>query len=220
MSAARPLCALTVLAWTNVVLHLAGLAFTAAWVRPGTPLAPLAERLAYLAGTPPGWSLGWATWMLCAVALVTFLAAAAQRLGESAALAPLGVTVAAVGAGFDLCCDSVYILVFPRLAAWQSLQEPLFLILERITGIVSLVIANGAYSVAALLLTLDLRGRPGLVPLTVAAGYGVFGFGLLAAAAGFTGVPWHAAGATVPTIGLFCVWVVLVARSLQPGRAP
>jgi hypothetical protein len=211
----KPWFSLTGLAWVNVVLHVAALALAVVGMRPGTPLVPLAERLDYLARAPLGWTAGWAAWMGCALALVAFLAAVTWRLGEQAFLARLGLTVAVAGAAFDLFCDAVYVLVFPMLASHQPPPESSFVVLERITGIASLVIANGAYSVAILLVTLALRGRPGLVPFAVEVGYAVAGFGLLLAAAGFTGVPWHAEWATGPTIGLFCVWVVLVARSFE-----
>ena len=83
-----------------------------------------------------------------------------------------------------------------------------------------MVIANGAYSVAILLLSATLRGRERCGPLTIGLGYVVGACGLLLAGAGFTGVPWHAEWATPPTIGLFCVWVVLVARGLQVDGRP
>lgn len=202
------------LAWLNVVLHVIALALAAVGMRPGTPAVLLAERINYLSRAPLGWTLGWATWMLCAAALVAFLAALADRLGDRARLAQVGLVIAVVAAAFDLFCDSIYILVFPMLAAWQPLPEDLFLTVERVTGIGSLVIANGGYSVSMLLFTLALRDEAKLAPFTRAVGYAVAGFGLLLAAAGFTGVPWHAEWATGPTIGLFCVWVLLVGRSL------
>jgi hypothetical protein len=208
MATARPL---TVLAWVNVVLHLIGLAFAALGMRPGTPLMPLADRLAYLSRAPLGWSLGWGTWMLCTTVLIAFLAVLARRLGDD--LARLGLTFAIVGGAFDLFFDSVYILVFPLVASWQP--EALFLALERLSGVGSLVIANGLYSIATLLFTLSLRGREGVSRLTFVVGYAVTGFGLLLAAAGFTGVPWHAEWATGPTIGCFCLWAVLVAHGLE-----
>jgi hypothetical protein len=213
----RPLIGL---AWLNVFLHLVALALAAVGISPGSPLVPLGERLGYLAGRPVGWTFAWVTWMCCAVALIAFLAVLTHRLAE-ARLAQLGLMIAVVGAAFDLCCDSIYLLVFPMLASWQPSAEALFLTTERVTGIASLVIANGAYSVAILLLTLVLRNQPGPARITIGLGYAVAGFGLLLAAAGFTGVPWHAASATLPTIGLFCLWVVLVAGSLEPvGRSP
>lgn len=209
------------LAWLNVVLHLVALALAAVGMRPGSPLVPLDVRLSYLAGRPLGWTFGWIVWMGCAVALIAFLAVLTYRLGEQARLAQLGLMIAVIGAAFDWCCDSIYLLVFPTLASQQPTAEVLFLTVERVTGIASLVIANGAYSVAILLLTLVLQDRPELARLTIGLGYAVAGSGLLLAGAGFTGVPWHAAWATPPTVGLFCLWVVLVARSLESiGKSP
>jgi hypothetical protein len=208
-------------AWLNVALHLAALALAAAFIRPGSPLVTLNERLDYLGSTPFCWTFAWVAWMLCAAALIAFLATVTSCLGKEASLAQLGLMIAVAGIGFDLLCDSIYILVFPMLASQKPPPETLFLTVERVTGIASLVIANGAYSVGILLITLALRHRENLARFTTATGYAVAGFGLLLAAAGFTGVPWHAAWATPPTIGLFCVWVVLVARSLEPaGRSP
>jgi hypothetical protein len=215
-----PARTLTVLAWLSVVLHVVGLVFAYFGMRPGTPLVPLPQRLEYLAGAPLVWSLGWAVWMLCAGTAVAFLAALVARLGDGADLARLGLTVAVAAAAFDICCDSIYIVMLPALAAAQPPSEGLFLAVERLTGLASLAVANGGYSVGTLLIALALRGRKGLVPGTMAVGYGVAGSGLLLAAAGFKGIPWHAEWATPPTIGLYCVWVLLVARSFERGGGP
>jgi hypothetical protein len=211
--AVRPL---TALAWVNVVAHVAGLALAAVGIRPGSPLVSLEERLGYLAGTHVAWTVAWVTWMFCAGAMIAFLATLRYRLGEQAVLAQLGLTVAVTGAACDLFCDSVYLLVFPMLASWQH-PTALFLTVERLTGIGSLVIANGAYSIGILLFARALHARQGLAPFTAGLGYVVGGFGLLLAAAGFTGVPRHAEWVTPPTMGLFCLWVVLVARCLEPA---
>jgi hypothetical protein len=207
---------LAVLSWLNVCLHVAGLALAAVGMRPGTPLVPLPERLEYLAGAPLGWTLGWLTWMVCSVLLIAFLAALTWRLRERDELARLGLGIAVTGAAFDLFCDTVYLVVFPMLASWRPPPEQLFLTVERVTGIGSLAIANGGYSAGILLISAALRGRPGVSPRTAGLGYAVGVAGLLLAAAGFTGEPAHAQWMTPPTIGLFCVWVVLVARSFKP----
>jgi hypothetical protein len=209
---------LTPLAWLNVVFHVIALSFAALGMRPGTPLVGLSERLAYLASFPLGWSLGWGAWMLCALALIAFLAVLAHQLHERADLARLALMIAIAGGAFDLFCDTIYITLFPLLASWQPPPEALFLTLERLTAAGSLVIANGLYSIAILLFTLTLRRRQGMGSFPIVVGYLVFGFGMLLAAAGFTGVPWHAEWATGPTIGLFCVWVIAVARSLNSVR--
>ncbi len=202
---------LVALAWLNVALHLAGLVLAATALRPGSPLVPLGERLAYLDGDPLGWRIAWSVWMLCALGLVSFFAAVTWQVEalEPPRLARLGLTIALVGAGFDLSCDIVFLVAFPPLAAGST---QLFLIVEGVTQFVSLFVANGAYSVGILLMALQLRQRVGR--WTSGVGYAVAAFGLLLAAAGVTGVPWHAY-ASGPAIGLFCVWVVLVARELE-----
>jgi hypothetical protein len=211
-------CSITLVAWLNVTIHVAALSLAAWGMRPGTPLVPLADRLAYLAGHPVGWSLGWGAWMCCVPALIAFFALVAKRLRDQTDLARLAVVVAVVGGGIDLCCDAVYIIVFPMLAAHDPRPDTLFQAVERGCGAVSLAVANGLYTTAALLLTLSLRGRPGFDRWTIATGYGVGVCGYLLAAAAFTGVPWHAEWATGPTIGLFCLWTLLVARSVGSGR--
>jgi hypothetical protein len=209
-----------VLAWSNVFLHVVGLGLAAFGMSPGTPLVPLPQRLEYLAAAPWGWTLGWAVWMACGVLLVAFLAAVADRLGRDNGLARLGLVFAVAGVTFDLFCDSVYIVVFPLIASAQPPAELLFLAVERLTAVGSLVIANGAYSVATLLLNRGLQSQGRIGRGTVGLGYGVGAAGLLLAAAGFTNVPWHAACGTAATIGLFCVWVVFVARGLAPQAPP
>lgn len=220
VSRTPPDASLTGLAWANVFLHVAGLTLAAFGMSPGTPLVPLPQRLEYLSAAPWGWTLGWAAWMACGVLLVAFLAAVADRLGRDNGPARLGLAVAVAGVTFDLFCDSVYIAVFPLIASARPPAELLFLAVERLTAVGSLVIANGAYSVAALLFSRGLRRQGRVGRGTVGLGYGVGAAGLLLAAAGFTNVPWHAAWGTAATIGLYCVWVVLVARGLTPEQPP
>jgi len=203
----RPLFAL---AWLNVVLHVAGLGFAAFGMRPGTRDETFAE---FVGSSPLSWTLCWLTWMLCAVALITFLAAAVNRLVEPAPLGRLGLTFAVVGLGFDLLCDSVYIFVLPRLG--KGFTPNLFDIVERVTGIASLFIANGAYTVGILLISRDMRRAGRATEATTAVGIGVGVFGLLLAATAFPHEPSLVAIAAAPTIMLFCVWVMLVARDLE-----
>jgi hypothetical protein len=216
--AERVYCSMKRLALVNVLLHVLGLVFAAIGMAPGTPLAPFADRLEYLARAPVAWTIGWTTWMICAGVQVYFAVRIAGNLSQQTDLARLGVVIATIGASFDLLCDAVYIVIFPWVASWQPPPEQVFLLLERVTGLSSLFIANGAYSMATLLLTLGLRGHPGLIRGTIATGYGVAVAGFFLAAAGFTAVPCHALWATGPTIGLYCIWVLLVARSLERSR--
>ena len=204
---------LTLAAWLNVGLHLAGLAVAVFGLRPGTPLVPVAERMAYLAGRPAAWSLGWAAWMLCALALVGFLAVLAHAVPESGAILGPALTLAAAGAAVDLVCDTLYITVLPGLAG--DGPTPLFLAVERALGAGGVVVANGLYSVATLLATLGLRSRPAVPFAVLWLGYATFAGGMLMVTAGFTGDPRHLQIATGVTILPYMAWTLGAARALR-----
>lgn len=202
----------------NIALHMLGLGLAAVAMRPGTPAASLNDRMTYLASQPLGWTLAWSVWLCCMVTMVAFIALVVQRLGRDNILARLALIVVVLAGAFDCLGDSLYLAVLPQVAQWQPRDERAFLLVEKATQIVSLVVANTLYSVATLLLSLALRVFPGVRRGTVLVGCGVFVFGMLLSAAGFTGVAWHVEFSTGPTIGLYCVWVILVARSVAPAR--
>ena len=102
-------------AWINVGLHAVGLVFAAAAMKPGTPAAPLLERIRYLAARPAGWTAGWLVWIACAVALVAFMRLLARA--HPSPFATAAVTLAVVGAVIDVTCDVTYIFVLPARAA-------------------------------------------------------------------------------------------------------
>jgi hypothetical protein len=203
------------LAWVNVAIHVLALVLALVGLRPGSPLVELPERMDYLAGFPLAWSLGWGSWMLCTLALIAFFAVLAHRLPERAATANLAVILAAAGGGIDLFCDVIYITVLPQLATATPPSRELFLMFERVANAGGLVVANGLYALATLLLTLCLRQPGPRMSLVVGTGYGVFGFGMVLVLAGFLNDAWLAALGTGPTIGLFCVWTVLAARRIE-----
>ena len=204
---------LTLTAWLNVGLHLVGLALAIVALRPGTPLVPAAERVAYLAERPLAWSMGWAAWMLCALALVAFLAVLAHVVPESAAVLGPAVMLASAGAAVDLACDTLYIAVLPGLAAGGP--TPLFFVVERALGAGGVVVANGLYTVATLLATLGLRARPAVPFPVLWLGYATFAGGMLMVTAGFTGDPQHLQLATGATILPYMAWTLGVARALR-----
>ena len=197
---------LLALAAVNVALHALGLLLAALWIRPGTPFRPLAERLAYVAGAPPGWIAGWATWMLCALACFFFVEALERRLegGSGAATA-----LAAAGAAVDILGEVVWTTVLPQVASHGD--EALYLALERAAGAGGAVVANGFYSLAVMRLSrgLESRGKASAARL----GYAVALAGFLLVAAGFSGDPLHLAWTTGTTIGLFCLWALVAARA-------
>jgi hypothetical protein len=204
---------LTLAAWASVGLHVAGLALAVVGMRPGTPLVPAADRAAYLAGRPLAWSVGWAAWMLCALALVAFLAVLAQVVPQASAVLGMAVTLAAAGAAIDLTCDTLLITVLPALAVEGP--TPLFLAAERALGAGGVVVANGLYSVAILLASLGLRAAPAVPSVVRALGYATFAAGMLMVAAGFTGDARQLEVATGLTIVPFLAWTLGVARSLS-----
>jgi len=208
-----PRALLTLAAWSSVGLHVVGLALAVVGMRPGTPIVPPPERAAYLAGRPLGWSLGWAAWMLCALALVAFLAVLAHVVARAAPILGLAAMLAAAGAAIDLTCDTLYITVLPGLAGGGS--TPLFLAAERALGAGGVVVANGLYSIAILLATLGLRAAPEVPALVRALGYATFAAGMLMVAAGFTGDARQLEVATGLTIVPFLAWTLGVARSLS-----
>jgi hypothetical protein len=209
------------LAFVNVAVHLLGLLFAAFGMRPGSPLTPLSERVNYLARHPLGWSFGWAVWMLCDVAVVAFIVLAARRVRNDWALLAAGLVL--IGTAFDLACDSLFLIVMPNLAAWQPVNEDIFLTVEKIVNTMSLVIANGliTLSTATMTVALWVGGKSSLQSPIILLGAAILIFGLSLSAAAFLSSPWLTEWMTGPTIISYCVWCFLVANRLdrlEPSR--
>ena len=195
------------LAWGNVVLHGVGLVLALFGMRPGSPLVPLPERMAYLAGHPAGWTWGWGVWMICSLLLLGYVATLRGCLPGRSLAADLALTLTAAGVGVDLLCDVVQIRGLPLATA----SEPLFLSLEALAFTGGATVANGLYTAAVLLLTLMMRTRPG----ARLAGFATVVFGTAMAAAGLIPSPRLLELATGPTIGFYSLWTILVARDLK-----
>jgi hypothetical protein len=205
-----------VLGWLNIVAHIAAMAFAGIGMRPGTPGEPLADRLAYLSSAPLGWTLGWGMWMACALADLGFIAALASHAPRGSARAALAVTLATVGAGIDLIFDTIHIVVIPDLA--RGAERAVFLAFERMAWAVGAVVANGFYSLATLLITLELAGERRVGRIAHAAGVATFFCGMGLSAAGFVGSPRMLEIVSGPTIGAFIVWVYAAARDVTRAR--
>jgi hypothetical protein len=188
----------------NVALHVLGLALAAIALRPGTPAAPLPARMGYLAARPLGWILGWLVWVLCAVALATFMILLARAMPSGATRA--GAVLTFIAAGIDVTCDVAYAWLLPARAG-ASLAT--FATLESRLGLMSLTVANGLYSAAVLMSTL---GLPRTAVLARALGVLTFLGGMGLAAAGLTGDPWHVVAGTALTIPSFMAWTLAVSR--------
>jgi hypothetical protein len=191
----------------GAALHAAGLVLALFAMRPGTPAAPLLDRLSYLAGRPAGWVAGWLVWMVCAVSLVAFLVLLARARPSSWTRAAAGL--AAAGAAIDLTCDAAYAFLLPGRAAGDVSS---FLRFEHGLSLASLAGANGLYSLAILAATVALPrtwiASRGLGALT-------FVGGALLAAAGFTGNPFHVLAGTAVTMPAFVAWTLTVAVAVR-----
>lgn len=205
----RPLSAA---AGVTVVLHLTGLALAWLGMRPGSPLLPLDDRMVYLAAQPTAWTLGWACWILCALAFVAFMTALRAHV-PSRDLGSLALMLAVAGAVADILCDLGQIVVLPDAAAWKPAQPALFVAWERWLGAGGAVVANGFYSLAVLIATGSMRRRmPGYVwGLALA----TFGAGLLMIVAGLTGDARLLEASVAPTIGSFLAWTIAVAAAVR-----
>jgi len=127
----------------------------------------------------------------------------------------LAVVLAVAGGAADLLCDAIYITVLPMLAAQSPPSEATFLAFERAANAGGLIVANGLYALGTLLLTVCLRRRLNGTQLAILAGYAVFGSGMILVIAGFLNDPRLTELGTGPTIGFYCLWTILVARSMN-----
>lgn len=210
--ASPPSRILPALAWANVALHVLGLIVAWFALQPGSVVRPLAERMAYLAGRPAGWSWGWGIWMLCALLLVSFMAVLRRQLSGSAA-AHLALALTAAGMAADLLCDVIQIRVLPAAAGAGPSRPDLFLAFERLACTGGLTVANGLYTAGVLMMNVRLRrlvGAPALL-----AGWATVVAGSALAAAGFVPSPLLLQISTGATIVSYSLWTVLVARDLR-----
>jgi hypothetical protein len=195
-------------AWINVGLHAVGLVFAAVAMKPGTPAAPLLERIRYLAARPAGWTAGWLVWIACAAALVAFMLLLARV--HPSPFATAAATLAIVGAVVDVTCDVNYIAALPARAAGDVSR---YLVFEAHLGTASLTGANGLYSLSVLVATL---GLPASAIFTRGLGVLTFVAGLVLAGAGLSGDPRHVMVGTALTIPLFLAWSMAASASPHP----
>lgn len=207
--------ALAWLAWLNVAAHVLGLGFAWVYLRHGTVLAPLADRMTYLSEAPAGWALGWGIWMACALLLVAYLFVLRQLLPERSGRSEIALVAAAAGMGVDLSCD-LFQMAFLPLAAVEG-QAPLFGRLSVLTFVGGATVANGLYTLAVLLMERSLETAGRTDTAIRVSGYGTVLFGFLMAAAGILLSPRLFQISTAPTIVGFSFWAVLVARKLNRG---
>jgi hypothetical protein len=188
----------------NLVVHLAGLG-CALLMRAGTPLVQLGDRMKFLSGAPLAWRAGWGVWMLCALALAGFFVLLAEKLPRPVGRAALLCVGAAIAV--DLSCDAAQIVLLPLCARGEP---SLFVLVERAVGLGGTLVANGLYTLAAVIAAWSLPARE----RAVGAALGVAGAAM--AAGGLLDVPRLIEISTGPTILLFCLFAILAACVLEP----
>lgn len=198
------------LAWINIAVHIVALAFAAVFMRPGSPSVPLEDRMAYLAGNPPGWTIGWATWMACAILDVALLAQLNARAPRHSRLGLAGIVAALIGAITDISCEVAHIWILPRIAALDSVDN--FVGLERTLWWTGAIVANPLYAVGVVLVTMALVPPKHVVALAWAT--------LAAALIMAVTVPWPHLfePASGLTIVIFIAWVFTAARASLERR--
>jgi hypothetical protein len=182
-------------------------------MRPGSVAAPLAERMAYLASLPAGWTGGWGIWMICAVLLVSFMAVLRSRLPVPSPAADLALALTAAGMGVDLLCDIIQMQALPLAAAGPA---PPFLLLERIAFTGGATVANGLYTAGVVLMTFCLWPIASVAARL--AGWATGVSGAVMVLSGLVLSPALLVASTGPTLGFYCLWTVLVARDLRQDR--
>ncbi len=188
---------LRTLGWFTGLLHVFALSLAGLFLRPGSILAPAAERAAYIAAEPWAWKLSWAVWVVAALAFLVFQVGCRRALpGPLTRWAMLPTLLAVVT---DLSCDWMWIVDVPAAAAAGAD----FSVIESRAFFGGSVIANGLYTVAVLLTGLALPRHRVYTAAVVVTG---FGFSLVAALFWPTAIV-VLSGATILT---YSVWAVRV----------
>ena len=157
-------------AYASVGLHLAGLVAAWFWMRPGSMLVGEDARWEYLQADPFGWKLAWCVWMFAAASFGLFALLVGRRVRGGWAHIGAGLIRAAVV--LDVSVDTAQAFVLPH----RSLNYSVLL------DLLSIVVANGLYSIAVPILTRGVSSASmatrGLAWATCATGLGLAGAGL------------------------------------------
>lgn len=176
--------------------------------------ADLTDRLRFVAARRLLWTAGWLSWTVAAVTILNFYArfAAAHR-SRGVPAAPLRtavlLTIAAVGA--DWTAQAFEMFVLPGLA--RSANATGFLVWHRAAVVLTGFLANGLYTISALLLVwASRRAYPRWIQ---AAGFGVVVGGSILSAAALADSAAGMLFATVMLLPCLLAWLAGVAASAR-----
>ena len=188
-------------------IHLLAGAAMAAILRHGLETNPdLQSRLGFLVDHRVLWTLGWLTWTAAAIAILYFYIAFAAGHSEDTSSTPalrLAVLLTAAAIAPDLSAQAIEIGVLPDLA---GLNDPdRFVLFHRTAVLMSGYVANGLYSLSALILAWSTRNA--YRPWIWLAGLAVGCFGFLLSAAALMNSPAGMFWSNVVLVPAILVWL-------------
>jgi hypothetical protein len=218
---ARPWSQLSRAAWLAFAVHLvAGLAM-ALILRHGLETNDdLTDRLRFVDGRRLWWTAAWLTWTVAAATILNFYArfSAAHR-GRGVSPAPLNAAVllTPVAVVADWAAQAVEMFVLPGLAHAGNVMG--FLVWHRAAVVLTGFLANGLYTVSALLLVwTSRRAYPRWIQ---AAGFGVVAGGAILSAAAWADSAAGMLFANVVLVPCLLAWLAGVAISAtRHGGSP
>ena len=113
----------------------------------------LSARTAFLLNHRPLWTIGWLTWTAAALAILFFyiaMAAAHARDDSHGSILRFAVLLTAAAIAPDLSAQALEIGLLPEIAQHADMDR--FLFVHRAAVLLSGYVANGLYSLSALLL--------------------------------------------------------------------
>jgi hypothetical protein len=144
--------------------HLAAGLATAFILKPGLETNPdLPDRLRYIAENESLWIAAWLVWNTAALSILFFYAsfvAVHDAAGSPASLPRLALLLSVAAIVPDLTAESIEMGLLPRLAEQALADTPssaLFLAVHRGAVMATGYVANGLYSLSALLLVWSTR---------------------------------------------------------------
>jgi uncharacterized membrane protein len=217
----RPWSQLSRAAWLAFAVHLiAGLAM-ALILRHGLETnADLTDRLRFVSRHQLAWTAGWLTWTVAAGTILNFYARfAAAHLSQRVSPAPLkaAVLLTVVAIAADWTAQAVEMFVLPGLA--PAGNPTAFLLWHRAAVVLTGFLANGLYTVSALLLVwASRRAYPRWIQ---AAGLAVVTGGAILSAAAWADSATGMLFANVVLVPCLLGWLAGVAIfATQRGRSP
>jgi hypothetical protein len=160
---------LSVAAWIALATHLAAGLATAFLLKPGLETNPdLPARLSYIVDNQPLWVASWLVWNVAALSILYFYAsfvAAHDARGSAASWPRLALWLSVAAIVPDLTAEAIEMGLVPQLAeqalaypmSHQSPRVVIFLAVHRGAVMATGYVANGLYSLSALLLVWSTR---------------------------------------------------------------